>query len=332
MTPLDPAWPAVAPPTFEDVRRAARRLSGHAVRTPLLRHDRLDALAGTRLFVKPECEQHVRAFKYRGARNRLAALSAAERGRGVVAFSSGNHAQGVARAARELGIDAVIVMPFDAPEVKVAGVRADGATLVGYNRATQSREAIAAGIAAREGRTLVPSFDDPLIIAGQGTVGLEIAEDAPPDVEGFDAVLTCIGGGGLCAGIALSLEALSPRTHLLGAEPAAYNDHKRSLAAGRRVRLSDPPPSLCDAILTPQPGALTWPINARALRAVHTVTDAQCLSAMKTLWQTLRLRAEPGGAAALAAALDGALSGYNSACVVISGGNVDEDVWRMAVG
>ena len=320
-------------PTFADVSAAAERLRGHAVRTPLLRHDRLDALAGTRLFIKPECEQHVRAFKYRGARNRLAAMTETERARGVVAFSSGNHAQGVARAARELGVDAVIVMPHDAPEVKAAGVRADGASIVGYDRATQSREAIAAEIASRDGRTLVPSFDDPFIIAGQGTVGLEIAEDAGASLDGqdFDAVITCIGGGGLCAGIALALAERSPHTHLHGAEPDAYNDHQRSLASGHRERLTETPLSLCDAILTPQPGELTWPINSRHLKAVHTVSDAEALGAMRTLWETLGLRSEPGGAVALASALRGDLSHYGSVCAVVSGGNVDAGVWEAAL-
>ena len=314
-------------PTFADVQAATKRLDGHAVKTPLLHSPALDAFAGCELHIKAECLQHVRAFKYRGARNRLAALSEVEAARGVVAFSSGNHAQGVARAARELGIDAVIVMPSDAPEVKTAGVVADGATIVEYDRVTESREVIAAAIAERDERTLVPSFDDPHIIAGQGTVGLEIAQSG----IALDAVVTCVGGGGLCAGIALSLEALMPDTHLYGAEPVGYDDHKRSLASGTRERLSDMPPTLCDAIMTPQPGALTWPINKRRLRGVMTVSDAEALYAMRMAHEHLGLRVEPGGAVALATALRGDLSGHARVCAVVSGGNVDDAVFARAL-
>ena len=314
-------------PTPADVETAAERLNGHAVYTPFLRSEAIDAMAGTQVWLKPECVQHVRAFKYRGARNRLAALTPEEQRRGLVAFSSGNHAQGVARAARELGIDATIVMPSDAPDVKVAGVRADGATIVAYDRATESREAIADRIAAKEGRIIVPSFDDPHIIAGQGTVGLEIAKSG----IAFDAVITCIGGGGLCAGIALALRKHLPDCHLHGAEPENYDDHKRSLAAKSRVALNSPPPTLCDAIMTLQPGELTWAINGPALTAVHTVTDQQAIDAMKAAFTHLGVRLEPGGAVALAATLTGAMSGYERVAVVLSGGNVDEAVWQRAL-
>jgi len=314
-------------PTFADVRDAAHRLKGHAILTPLLRSPDLEVLAGCELHLKAECLQHVGAFKYRGARNRLAALSPEAASRGVVAFSSGNHAQGVARAARELGIDAVIVMPTDAPAVKVAGVISDGATIISYNRLTQSREDIATNIATEEGRTLVPSYDDPHVIAGQGTVGLEIAESGLI----FDAVITCIGGGGLCAGIALALETLCPETKLYGAEPTHYNDHQKSLECGTRQRLVRTPPTLCDAIMTPQPGELTWPINSRRLDGVMTVTDDEALRAMKLAHNHLGLRVEPGGAVALAVALRGDLSHFGRVCAVVSGGNVDDDVFARAL-
>ena len=314
-------------PTPADVETAAERLNGHAVHTPLLRSEAIDVMAGTEVWLKPECVQHVRAFKYRGARNRLAALTDEERRRGVVAFSSGNHAQGVARAARELGIDATIVMPSDAPDVKVAGVRANGATIVSYDRAKESREAITERIAREEGRIVVPSFDDPHIILGQGTVGLEIAMSG----IAFDAVITCVGGGGLCAGIALALQKHLPGCHLHGAEPEHYDDHRQSLAAGARVALHDTPPTLCDAIMTPQPGELTWAINGPALQAVHTVSDEQALDAMKVAHTHLGVRLEPGGAVALAATLAGKMSGFSRVAVVLSGGNVDEAVWQRAL-
>jgi threonine dehydratase len=316
-------------PTYEHVLRAAERLDGHARKTPLLRSDAIDALVGAEVHFKAECLQHVGAFKYRGARNRLAALSDAERAKGVVAFSSGNHAQGVARAARELGIHAIIVMPHDAPEVKVEGVRRDGATIVGYDRLTESREQISADIAEREGRIVVPSYDDPYIIAGQGTVGLEIAR---ADTE-FDAIVTCMGGGGLCAGINLAVAEESPETDVFGAEPTHYNDHQMSLRNGMRTRIStDAPPTLCDAIMTPIPGEITWPINARHLTDVFDVSDEDCLYAMKLAKTHLDVTLEPGGAAAMAAVVTKRLpERYRTVAVILSGGNVDPAVLERAM-
>jgi len=282
-------------PTFSDVKAAAARLDGHAIKTPLLRSDAIDEIVGKRVWFKAECLQKKNAFKYRGAFNRLSAMSPAERATGVVAFSSGHHAQGVSCAAEELGIDAVIVMPSDAPKVKVAGVLADGAKIVSYDRLTESREEIAAEIAERDGRTVVPSYDDPFIIAGQGTIGIEIAEAK----QDFDAFVTCLGGGGMCAGISLALNELSPNTRIFGAEPTEYNDHQMSLRAGERKKITSTPPTLCDAIMTPQPGELTWPINAKSLSDVFTVTDAECLNAMKIAHEELGVTLEPGGAACL---------------------------------
>ncbi|MGJ8559824.1 MAG: threonine/serine dehydratase [Litorimonas sp.] len=316
-------------PTYEDVLAAAARLDSHAVKTPLLHSDVIDAIAGAEIHFKAECLQHVGAFKYRGARNRLAAMSAAERAGGVVAFSSGNHAQGVARAAKELGIDAIIVMPTDAPAVKVAGVLRDGASIVSYDRMTESREDIASQIAARDGRTVVPSYDDPYIIAGQGTTGLEIARSG----LSFDALVTCLGGGGLCAGISLAMAAESPDTHIFGAEPAGYNDHQISLRAGERCRIADnPPETLCDAIMTPMPGGLTWPINSQYLKGVFDVSDADCLYAMKLAKLHLDVTLEPGGAAAMAAVVTGRLpKSYTRVAVILSGGNVDPAVMDRAM-
>jgi threonine dehydratase len=317
-----------APPTFQDVSAAVARLDGHALKTPLLRSDALDKLVGKTLWFKAECLQKKNAFKYRGAFNRLSAMTAAERAKGVVAYSSGNHAQGVSCAAKELRIDAIIVMPTDAPEVKVAGVLADGATIVSYDRLRENREDIAAEIARRDGRIIVPSYDDPYVIAGQGTIGVELAE-AEPD---FDAMITCLGGGGMCAGISLAMNELSPNTRLFGAEPTAYNDHQQSLRTGQRVSLTETPPTLCDAIMTPMPGEITWAINGHSLNDVYTVTDAECLKAMRLAHEHLGVILEPGGAAAIAATLGGNFpDDVKTIAVILSGGNVDSKVWERAI-
>ncbi|GGX59057.1 serine/threonine dehydratase [Litorimonas cladophorae] len=315
-------------PTFQDVVDAVVRLDGHAVKTPLLRSDTLDKMTGKKLWFKAECLQKKNAFKYRGAFNRLSALTETERAKGVVAFSSGNHAQGVSCAAKELGIDAIIVMPTDAPKVKVAGVLADGATIITYDRLSESREDIAADIAARDGRIIVPSYDDAFVIAGQGTIGVELAEAEPR----FDAMITCLGGGGMCAGISLALKALSPQTKIFGAEPTAYNDHQQSLRSGQRAKLSETPPTLCDAIMTPMPGEITWAINGQSLSDVFTVSDEECLNAMRLAHEHLGVVLEPGGAAAIAATLGGNFPDeVTTIAVVLSGGNVDPQLWERAI-
>ena len=322
-----------APPSYADIVKAAERLAGHSRVTPLVKSAVFDEITGKDVWFKPECTQKVGAFKYRGAYNRLSAMSAREKAQGVVAYSSGNHAQGVSRAAKELGMSAVIVMPSDAPKIKVGGVIKDGAKIVFYDRLSQSREAIADDISQQEGRIIVPSYDDPYIIAGQGTVGLEIAEEAQRREINFDAVITCIGGGGLCAGISLALDARSPRTKIYGAEPRGYNDHQMSLDAGRRIALENPPPSLCDALMTPTPGGLTWPINSRSLSGVHAVDDRDCLMAMAIANREMDLIVEPGGAVAMAAVMQGAFSAskeINTICVILSGGNVDPKISRQA--
>lgn len=312
-------------PIFKDVEMAAKRIKGHAIKTTLIRSDVIDIMTGKRVWFKPECNQKVGAFKYRGAYNRLSAMSAEDRSRGVVATSSGNHAQGVSRAAKELGIDAVIVMPMDAPKVKVAGVLNDGADIIYYDRLTESREDIADEISRKDGRIYVPSYDDPYIIAGQGTVGLEIAQSGID----FDALMTCMGGGGLCAGISLAMNKLSPHTKIYGAEPKDYNDHQQSLKQGHRVALTDMPSTLCDALMTPTPGVLTWPINSQSLSGVFTVSDTDCLMAMAIAKGELGVQLEPGGAVAIAALLKGALANQSDLdviCIILSGGNVDPDV------
>ena len=316
-------------PTYHDVVKAAERLKGHAHKTPLIQSDVINIMTGKTVWFKPECNQKVGAFKYRGAYNRLSVMRAKERAKGVVAYSSGNHAQGVSRSAKELGISAIIVMPQDAPQVKINGVLADGAEIVFYDKATESREEITETISTKTRRIIVPSFDDAYIIAGQGTVGLEIAQS---DID-FDGLITCIGGGGLCAGISLVMEELSPQTKIFGAEPKHYNDHQMSLAAGTRKKLTAMLPTLCDALATPQPGELTWPINSKSLSAVFDVSDAACLNAMAIAKRELGVQLEPGGAVAMAALLGGALSddaSLQTICVILSGGNVDPEIAKRA--
>jgi threonine dehydratase len=322
----------MTPPTFADIEDAAARLEGLAVRTPLLRADTLDAACGGRVFVKAEALQRTGAFKFRGAYNRISRLTAAERHAGVVAFSSGNHAQGVACAAQMMGCPAVIVMPADAPASKIAATRGFGAEVVTYDRFTQSREAIAAALTAERGAVLVPPFDDPFIIAGQGTAGLEAAQQL--DALGLRAdVLVCpVSGGGLMAGIALAFEALSPATRLYCAEPAGFDDYAHSLAAGERLTFASGAASLCDALMSPFPGVLTFAINAPRLAGGLSVTDDEALAAMAFSFRHLKLVLEPGGAVALAALLAGRLElDGGTAVVIASGGNVDADVYARAL-
>ncbi len=318
--------------TFADIEKAAIRLAGRTKPTPLMRSDVIDMLTGKQIWFKPECTQKVGAFKYRGAYNRLSAMTPKERTRGVVAFSSGNHAQGVSRAAKELGVSATIVMPLDAPKVKVAGVMRDGAKIVSYDRHSESREEISAQIARDEGRIIVPSYDDPFIIAGQGTVGLEVVEEAKSKNIGMDAIITPMGGGGLCAGISTAVKALSPSTQIFGAEPSEYNDHQLSIRAGKRIAYANPGPTLCDAIMTHIPGELTFPINKINVSDVFTVTDQDCLMAMAIIKRELGIQVEPGGVVGFAAVLNGNFddTDMDSICVVLSGGNVDPEIAERA--
>ena len=314
------------------MRDAADRLKGHAVVTPLLRSEALDAAVGARVFVKAECLQRTGSFKFRGAYNRLSRLTTQEREAGVVAFSSGNHAQGVADAARLVGCPAVIVMPADAPAIKVDATRGYGAEVVLYDRFTESREAIAARIGEERGAVVVPSFDDPFIIAGQGTAGLEVIGQLVAFGLTADDLICPASGGGLMAGIGLAFEALSPTTRLWSAEPAGFDDHARSLAAGERVSNASDARSLCDALLAPQPGALTWPINRKRLSGGLAATDAEALAAMAFAFRHLKLVLEPGGAVGLAALLSGRLKHADGVVVVIaSGGNVDPETFAQAL-
>ena len=316
-------------PDFDDVRAAAARLAGHARRTPLLGATPLDELTGGRILLKLETLQHMGSFKFRGAYNRLAQLDAAQRRAGVVAFSSGNHAQGVACAARLLAVPATIVMPADAPRVKMRNTLALGAEVVTYDRLRESREQIAAGLANERGAVLVPSFDDPDIIAGQGTVGLEIAEQAAELGFALDDVIVCTSGGGLVAGTALAIRALSPATRVWTAEPEGHDDHRRSLASGRRESNAPGTRSICDALLAPEPGVLTFEINRRLLAGGVAVGDAEVKAAIAYAARTLKLVVEPGGAVALASVLAGRIeSAGRTIAVVLSGGNIDDELLR----
>ncbi|HBM58774.1 MAG TPA: threonine ammonia-lyase [Citreicella sp.] len=314
------------------IEAAAERLKGHARRTPLLSSPFLDRIAGRRLLVKAECLQHTGSFKFRGAWSALSALDPDTRAKGVIAFSSGNHAQGVAAAARAYGVPAVIVMPADAPEAKVAGTRGLGAEVVLYDRATQDRDALGAQLAAERGLTLIKPFDEPLVIAGQGTCGLEIAEQAAEAGVTEADVLVCCGGGGLTSGIALALEARAPGLRVRPAEPEGFDDVKRSLEAGRIERNAALSGNICDAIITPQPGNLTFPILHRLCGPGLAVSEEEALRAMRLAFRHLKIVAEPGGAVALAAALfrPAEISGDAVICTV-SGGNVDPAIFARAL-
>ena len=314
------------------IRASAARLAGHARRTPLLSSPFLDEIAGRRVFVKPECLQHTGSFKYRGARSAISALDPDTRAYVVIAFSSGNHAQGIALAASEFGVPSVIIMPSDAPRMKIDNTRALGAEVVLYNRATEDRDAIGARLSSERDLTLIKPYDEPQVIAGQGTVGLEIAEDASAlDIETAD-VLVCCGGGGLTSGIALALEADAPGLRARPCEPVGFDDATRSLASGRIERNTRLSGSICDAIVTPQPGNITFPIMRRLCGPGLVVTEDECLHAMALAFSRLKIVAEPGGAVALAAALfrRDQIEG-EAVFATISGGNVDADVFQDAL-
>jgi len=308
--------------THENVVEAAQRIAGLVERTPLIESE----VAGTRVWLKCECLQTGGAFKLRGATNRLLQLSPEERERGVVAFSSGNHARGVAIAARRLGISATIVMPSDAPQVKVDGTRSEGAEIVFYDRRTESREEIAARIAAESGATVVPSFDDPAIVAGQGTAGLEIVDQlgrSPPRI-----VVPC-GGGGLASGIALG----APEAQIVVVEPEGWDDMGRSLELGEIVPVgADAPETFCDAIMTPRVAPITFGILQRRKAQALSVSDSEVEDAIRFAWDQHGLVVEPGAAVALAALVSGKLAPVEDTVAVVSGGNIDPALHARIVG
>lgn len=314
------------------IAAAAQRIAGFVRETPLLSAPALDAAAGRRVFVKAECLQHTGSFKYRGAKSALTALMAGTPPAGIIAFSSGNHAQGVARAAAEAGLPAVIVMPADAPQMKIDATRSLGAEVVLYDRFCESREAIGERIAAERGLALVRPFDDPQVIAGQATVGLELARQAAAIGLDRAEVLVPCSGGGLGSGIALALADAAPGLRVRTVEPAGFDDVRLSLASGIRQGHPAAAPSICDALMSPMPGELTFPILSRLAGPGLAVSDEQCREAMALAFRHLKIVLEPGGAAALAAALfHGDAIDAPDVVAIGSGGNVDPQTFCRAL-
>ena len=311
-----------------DIEAAAERLADVAVRTPLMQNEELDRAAGGRVLLKPECLQRTGSFKIRGAYNLLSRLSPDEAARGAVAWSSGNHAQGVAAAGAMLGIHTAIVMPADAPAAKLRNTRRLGGEVITYDRYSGDREAIARGVAAERGASIVPSYEHPHIIAGQGTVGLEIAEQSVELGLPADQVLICCGGGGLTSGSAIALKARLPEIMVYTVEPEFYDDTARSLAGGNRVSVSTQARSICDALLTDAPGRMTFDIMHQLGCRGLVVSDEEVRAAMRFAFRHLKLVVEPGGAAALAAVLAGKIDTRDrNTAVVLSGGNVDFELF-----
>lgn len=318
--------------SFEDVKAAAKRIEGIAVKTPLLTSLYLNQLLDAEIFFKAENLQHMGAFKFRGAYNRLSQLSVEKRKHGVVAFSSGNHAQGIAYAAKLLNIRATIVMPHDAPEIKKEGTKKQGATIIFYDRHNESREEIAAAIAADSGAVLVPAYDDVDIIAGQGSCGLELIQQLQLVNVEPDYVLSPCGGGGLMSGVATAVKALSPKTQLVGVEPQNFDDHMRSRQMGERVRVDSKATSLCDSLMAPTPGEITWAINDRLVDDFLVVTDLDVMHAMSFAFKYLKLVVEPGGVVALAALLQKKIDIKNKrVAIILSGGNVDPTIFTRCL-
>lgn len=311
-------------PTYTDIEQAAERIAKYAVRTPLLASPRLDEITGGTVHLKAENMQRIGAFKFRGAYNAVSRLPGDLVQDGIVTTSSGNHAQGIAEAARLCSVPATIVMPADAPEVKVAGVQRSGGTIVYYDRASEDREAVARDLIAGKGGTFIHPYDHPHIIAGQGTAGLEVVADMQAAGRDIDFVLVCCGGGGLTAGTCLSIHEHFPAAEIYAVEPEDFDDTARSLRSGTREQNAQTAGSICDALLSPSPGELTFPINKAHLAGVLTVSDAEARQAIRFAWDALKTVVEPGGAVALSAALTGKidLSG-KSVVVLLSGGNID---------
>jgi threonine dehydratase len=324
--------PSVSLPTAADVEAAARLLAGVALHTPLLTSAALDAMTGGRVFLKAETLQHTGSFKFRGAYNRILMIPEAERAKGVVAFSSGNHAQGVAAAAQLFAIPALIVMPADAPRAKIEGTRAYGAEIVTYDRVKDDREAIAGDIAARRSAVLVPPYDDAMIIAGQGTAGLEIVDDLKALGLVPDVVVVTASGGGLTAGIALAVRSRAPNAALYTAEPQGFDDHARSFRSGQREQNAAVSGTICDALMARTPGKLTFAINQSLVGAGVVASDAEVAAAVAFAFSELKLVVEPGGAVALAALMTGKVDVTGKIAVaVLSGGNIDPELFSRLV-
>ena len=320
------------PPTYNDVLSAAEQIADHAICTPVLESPQLNEVLGGRLLVKAECLQLAGAFKFRGAYNRISRLSKKELNYGVVAFSSGNHAQGVALASKMLGAPAVIVMPKDAPPLKIDNTRSYGAEIVLCDRVLENREEIGQQLANERKATLVPSYDDPYIIAGQGTVGLEIASQVGELGAELDALIAPCGGGGLISGTALAFSKDCPNVDIYAAEPEGFDDTKRSLAAGKRLFIDGNLNTFCDSLMLPTPGEITFSINKKLLKGGFAIRDIDTARAMAVAFQYLKIVVEPGGAIALAAVLSRAFDCRDkTVCVICSGGNVDSRMFNEAI-
>jgi threonine dehydratase len=310
--------------SYADIEAARARIKGQAIVTPLLSSPDLDKRTGGRVFVKAEPLQRTGSFKFRGALNRIAQFTAEEKKRGVAAFSSGNHAQAVSYAAQMAGIKAAIIMPEDAPQLKINNTRGYGAEVILYNRYTQSREELGDALARERGSVLVPPYDDPHVMAGQGTIGAEIVEQLAALGLTPDVLLCCCGGGGLMAGTATALRALSPSTEIYSVEPVNFDDTRRSLEAGHQIANDPGFNTICDAIMGPTPGLLTFPVNKAKLTGGLAVSDAEAAQAVEYAGRVLKVTAEPGGAVALAAVLAGKLDFKGRVvAVVLSGGNIE---------
>lgn len=319
-------------PTAENIHTAAKRIADHVKRTPLLRSDVLDQMTGGTVLLKAECLQKTGSFKIRGATNRILQLTDTEKKNGVVAWSSGNHALGVAAAAKGLDLPAKIVMPSDAPRAKIENTKDLGAEIIFYDRATEDRYAIAMTIADEEGRAVVPPYNHRDTICGQGTVGLELSHQADELGISIDDVLVPVSGGGLMAGVGLAVKHYFPEAHLYTVEPEGFDDHRRSLESGKREKNANMAGSLCDALLALTPGELTWAINKQQLTSGYAIDDEKVLAAMAFANEHLRLRLEPGGAVALAALLAGNHQTTNRCvAVILSGGNVDDQTFNLAL-
>jgi threonine dehydratase len=317
-----------APVTLEDVRDAAARLAGVAHRTPVLRSRTLDGLVGAEVYVKCENLQRVGAFKFRGAYNAISRLSAQQRARGIAAYSSGNHAQAVALAARELGSSAVILMPADTPASKAAAVAGYGAGVVTYDRYTEDRTALGEKLAADRGLALIPPYEHPHVIAGQGTAALELLDQ----VDGLDALVVPVGGGGLIAGCSTVVKGLHPAIRVVGVEPAAGDDTRRSLAAGRRVSIPVPR-TIADGMAADIPGELTFSINQRLVDEITLVGDDEIRAAMRFAFDRMKIVVEPSGATGIAALLAGRVTPVpRRVGVIVSGGNVDSGRFADLLG
>jgi threonine dehydratase len=321
------------PVNSADIDAAARVIAPFAVRTPLLSPPVLCERVGTKVFLKPEMLQRTGSFKFRGAFNKLSSILQSARGGGVVAFSSGNHAQGVAAAAKILNMQATIVMPSDAPLSKRERTKAYGAEVVLYDRDREDREAIAGGIASKHGATLVRPYDDPFVIAGQGTVGREIAEDMAALGIAPDIVVAPVSGGGLIAGVATAIKARYPQAMVMSGEPEGFDDHARSLRAGKREPHRAEGRTICDALMASIPGEITFAINSRLLTQGLIASDAEVKTAVEFAFRELKLVVEPGGAVGLAALLAGRIdSSGKNVVIVLSGGNVDADMFAKLIG